>query len=58
MSYSNGLPEGNWQYYYESGKIKSTIEFKDGKKDGLWAEYDTSGKKTHEASYRADSLLK
>ena len=30
--------QGSWRYYYESGKIKSGGDYKNGKQNGWWKE--------------------
>ena len=32
--------------YWDNGKLKSEEHYKDGKKNGLWTEWDEDGKKT------------
>ncbi|HCS20811.1 MAG TPA: hypothetical protein DIW47_09670 [Bacteroidetes bacterium] len=44
--------------YFESGKIRSELHWKDGLKDGEWKEYDESGKLIKTLIYKRDKLKK
>ncbi len=41
--YINDMKEGTSFYYYNSGKIKSIVEYKSNRRDGIAFEYDESG---------------
>lgn len=41
--YDNGKPEGEWKYWYESGVVKETKYFSQGKENGLRTEYYSNG---------------
>ena len=49
----NGLTvnEGNYRQHYADGKVAVEGEFKNGKRDGFWYQYDESGNKTLEKYY-------
>ena len=42
------LNEGHYKQFYKNGKIAVEGEFKDGKKEGLWVQYDEKGEKNLE----------
>jgi protein TonB len=53
-SYSNRRctkKEGEFKYYYETGRIKSEGEYIKNKKDGDWINYYNNGNKDTESSY-------
>lgn len=53
FTYLNDVPNGFYSaYYYPSGKINITSSFKDGKKDGVFKEYDINGKLISTKKYR------
>ena len=39
-------------YYFESGKIHEVGQFKNGKKEGVWKEYDINGKLISTKKYK------
>src|ERR1700756_656135 len=39
----NGLPSGEANYYYTSGKLMETGTFNNGQKDGKWLRYNEAG---------------
>ncbi len=39
----NGLPAGEANYYYASGKLMETGTFDNGQKDGKWLRYNEAG---------------
>ena len=43
MEIKEGIPEGLFENYYESGKLKSRAHLKDGKGNGLFSEYYENG---------------
>jgi antitoxin component YwqK of YwqJK toxin-antitoxin module len=55
--YINDKKQGASYYYYKSGKLKSTVEYKDNGKDGLAWEYDEKGKITSILRYRKGTLV-
>lgn len=52
-----GEREGKWDYYYPSGKMWSTCEYKDGKKHGKSAVFFETGKPRYEGTYSEDSTI-
>jgi uncharacterized protein len=55
--YAGDLKEGNAVYYYPEGKIKQTIPYYHGKKEGLSKEFDRDGKITTLLEYSNDFLI-
>ena len=44
-SFSNGILVGKSNYFFPNGKLRKKIEFdSNGKKNGVWEEYDSKGK--------------
>jgi antitoxin component YwqK of YwqJK toxin-antitoxin module len=41
---------------YDDGQIKSLVQYKDGKVDGLWIEWFANGQKEEEANYKDGKL--
>lgn len=35
----NEMPEGTWSYFHEDGKVKTSGNYKNGEKDGVWNSY-------------------
>jgi len=56
--YENDVPNGSYSaYYFPSGKIYITGSFKDGKKEGVFKEYDINGKLISTKKYRDDEQI-
>jgi len=47
---------GPYFYYYESGKLKISGNFKNDKKDGIWKYYDENGKLLKSETYLEGEL--
>ncbi len=47
---SNGKPSGPARFFYEDGRVREDGRFEDGKRNGIWRQFDPSGKliETHE----------
>ena len=45
LRYDNGLLHGEYQEYFESGKIKASGKYEKNKKIGIWTTYHPGGKK-------------
>ena len=45
------LNEGHYRQYYDNGKIAIEGQFKDGKKEGIWTQYDEKGEANLEKYY-------
>ena len=48
---------GPYFYYYESGKIKISGEYKDDEKSGTWKYYDEKGTLTNTEKYANGKLV-
>lgn len=48
----DGVMQGQWKFYRESGDLWQVGTFKDGKKDGEWIRYNEAG----EVEYRETFL--
>ncbi len=55
-TYSNGLLNGTSFHYYPGGSVSEKIEWKDGKKQGVWEQYFEDGSLRLKASYIGDKL--
>lgn len=42
---------GEWTYYYQNGKLKETVHFKNNVEDGVFTEYYENGNKKAEGTY-------
>lgn len=42
---------GEWKYYYQNGKLKESVHFKDNVEDGVFTEYYENGNKKAEGTY-------
>lgn len=48
-------PTGKWEYYYDdSGELRETGNYEDGRKVGLWKSFYPSGALKHEITYQED----
>lgn len=54
----NGKEEGEWNFYYKSGKPRSTGSFKEGKVNGSFAAYYESGEVEQKGEYENGKLSK
>jgi uncharacterized protein len=54
--YTNNDMDGQWTYYFKSGKIQLVKNFKEGSLNGAYVSYYNSGKKDIESTY-SDGLL-
>jgi len=58
FTYVDDVPNGFYSaYYFPSGNIYVTGNFKDGKKDGVFKEYDINGKLISTKKYRDDEQI-
>ena len=56
-NFVEGKQDGKWVWYWENGKIKLEVNYKDGKVgDGKWVEYHESGKVKLERNYKDGKL--
>jgi antitoxin component YwqK of YwqJK toxin-antitoxin module len=58
-NYNLGVLHGGYKNWHENGQLYMVGQFKDGKKEGVWLFYDTSGKKTKTIDFNnsGDSTL-
>lgn len=56
--YINGKFEGTYTSWYISGEVESTIEFRDGKRNGVMIEYYKNGQKKRELYYENNTYIK
>lgn len=54
LNHKMGLPDGTWEYYYESGKRAWVQNWIDGKKNGSHIYYYEDGQPKREESYKDD----
>ena len=43
--------KGYWEYLYNNGELETSGEYREGKKDGAWVEYNKAGVKTYRYEY-------
>lgn len=53
----NGLMQGKWIFYRESGMLWGTGQFKDNQKHGLWVRYDRKGKEEYREKFAHGKLV-
>ena len=53
----DGEPEGSGKVYYENGQLRGEVNYKNGKRNGIFKEYDNSGKLISSRAY-VDGKLK
>lgn len=54
----NGVMEGAWRFYRDSGLLWQIGSFVNGNKDGVWTRYDKIGELEDEETFRNDRKLK
>jgi len=42
-NYVNGQKDGNWRFYYDTGELRCSVDFKNGKLDGYYLEFKKNG---------------
>ena len=55
--YGDSEKHGTWKTYYNDGTLKSEKKYDQGRKDGLFQEYNSSGKLIREEIYIQDSKI-
>jgi len=53
----NGLPSGNWKYFYPQGGIQAEGIMENGKRSKVWKFYHPNGKLAEESEYQFDRAL-
>ena len=56
-SYANGLPEGEWHWWYITGAPSCHGWYKDGRREGTWTTWDTSGEMTGSTQFVAGNIV-
>ena len=52
VSFRDGLPDGNWETYYETGAVKISGNFSKGKRTGEWVESTPEGEIYRKIQYK------
>ncbi|MBF0134269.1 MAG: hypothetical protein HQL75_16995 [Magnetococcales bacterium] len=52
VKYEEGLEEGTAEEFFPDGKMKRTIAYSKGRRNGMSIDYDTKGNKIHQFYYR------
>ncbi|MBF1205055.1 MAG: hypothetical protein HXM13_03365, partial [Fusobacterium periodonticum] len=55
--YKNDKLEGISKIYYPSGKLQVEVNFKDNEADGIFREYDETGKIINQETYKNGQLI-
>lgn len=53
----NGMKQGAWKELYENDAVKNDGFYRDGKRDGIFREFDRNGRVTKKEEYRNDILV-
>ena len=56
-NFLNGMLHGEYKVYYENGQIQQISNNKNGRLDGLWINFDESGKETSKSCWKDGSSL-
>ena len=54
----NGIMEGEWKFYRETGQLWQVGNFKEGQKHGSWVRYDKKDKLEYQETFINGDLLK
>jgi antitoxin component YwqK of YwqJK toxin-antitoxin module len=54
----NGIMEGEWKFYRETGQLWQVGNFKGGQKHGSWLRYNKKGKLAYKESFINGKLVK
>jgi antitoxin component YwqK of YwqJK toxin-antitoxin module len=54
----NGIMEGEWKFYRETGQLWQVGNFKEGQKHGSWIRYDKKGKLEYQEKFTNGNLMK
>jgi len=57
-NFLNGVKNGRFSYYYESGQIKRKENYDNGVKEGLWEYLDESGNVNFSIEYKEGKEIK
>ena len=53
----NGMKQGSWKDLYENDAVKNEGFYRDGKRDGIFKEFDRNGRVVKKEEYRNDILV-
>ena len=56
--YKNGIKEGNWKFYYPSGKLKVHNLYSNGSRNGIAIAYNEKGAIIEKAEYQNNVKIK
>lgn len=54
----NDEPDGEWSYYHTNGALYQRGFMKNGKKEGIWSNWDENGNFQYDVTYRNDVVVK
>ena len=54
----NGIMEGEWKFYRETGQLWQVGNFNEGQKHGSWVRYDKKDKLAYQETFINGKLLK
>ena len=54
----NGIMEGEWKFYRETGQLWQVGNFKEGLKNGSWIRYDKKDKLEYQETFTNGTLMK
>ena len=55
---NNGIMEGEWKFYRETGQLWQVGNFKEGLKHGFWIRYDKKGELEYQEKFANGNLMK
>ncbi len=54
----NGVMQGEWKFYRETGQLWQIGNFRDNQKNGKWLRYDKQGKLEYDETFEEGKLRK
>ena len=54
----NGVMQGEWKFYRETGQLWQVGNFKEGQKHGSWVRYDKKDKLEYQETFVDGNLIK
>jgi antitoxin component YwqK of YwqJK toxin-antitoxin module len=54
----NGIMQGEWRFYRETGQLWQIGNFSDGQKYGNWVRYDKTSKLEYHENFRNGKIVK
>jgi antitoxin component YwqK of YwqJK toxin-antitoxin module len=55
--YENGIPQGKWREWYDTGETKFIGAFKNGINDGVWTQWYRDGKVQRKLTFKNGQLV-